>query len=106
MSPSAYVMQQVARLASVLRRFELVSNRSFTLRDLPASELLYHWNPPDGGVTERLTVFTRNGSLYVLTASTLRGGFDHMAPTFDQIARSITFTDTIAPALTTTTRGF
>jgi hypothetical protein len=86
-----FVTQQVATLASSLPKFELVSQRDVTFGGLPAVEILYHWRPPDGALTQRITVFQREGKLWSFTATALRQEFPLAKPTFDKIAASVRF---------------
>lgn len=93
MTLATFATQQVANLASALPKFELASQRNVTFAGMPAIELLYHWQPPDGGITQRITVFQRGGKIWSFTASCIRGAFEQNVALFDKIASTIQFAD-------------
>jgi hypothetical protein len=88
---ATYMMQQVSTLASVMPRFELVSQKNVTFGGLPAIEILYDWSTPDGAVRQRITIFERRGETWTFTASAMKSAFEKAQPDFDKLAASVTF---------------
>lgn len=88
---ATFASQQIANLAAGLPKFELVSQKNVTFGGLPAIELLFHWAPPDGGITQRITIFERKGAIWSFTASAMRTAFAQQLPTFEKIIASIQF---------------
>ncbi len=99
-SLSTFATQQIASLAAGLPKFDLVSQRTTTFGGLAALELLYHWEPPAGALTQRITIFERDGKIWSFTASALRTAFEQNLHVFDRIAASLKFVKSPTPGAT------
>ena len=96
-SPGTFATQQVANLSAGLPKFDLLSQKNASFGGLPAIELLYNWAPPDGAITQRMTIFERGGKIWSFTCSALRSAFQQNLPMFDRIAASIQFAGAAPP---------
>ncbi len=95
---ATYAMQQVTTLASALPKFELVSQRDVMFGGLHAVEVLYSWSTPDGGVTQRITLFDRGAHTWTFTATARRAEFEGAKPHFDRIASTLQFAQGGSPS--------
>ena len=87
----AFATQQVASLAASLPKFELVEQRNITLgaaNETPAVQVLFHWQHPDGALTQRVTMFVRGENVWSFAATSLRGDLEQTNALFDSILRS------------------
>jgi hypothetical protein len=98
---ATFASQQVANLAGSLPKFEFVEQRPATVAGQPAVQLLYHWKHPEGGLTQRITLFSKGEKTYTFTMTALRGDMDRQAEIFEKILASLTVQQPLAaPAFT------
>jgi hypothetical protein len=86
---ATFATQQVASLAQSLPGFELVEQRNdVRVGGVPAVQIVYHWKHPDGALTQRVTMFLRDATLWSFAATAVRGDLEQTAPLFDRILAS------------------
>lgn len=88
-SLQTFATQQVANLAASLPGFELVEQKPVTVSSLPAIQVLFHWQHPEGALTQRVTMFMRDRTMWSFAATGVRGNIEQSGPIFDRILASL-----------------
>jgi hypothetical protein len=69
--------------------FELAERRDLVVAGVNAVQITFHWEGPDGPLTQRVTLFERKGTLFTFAGTSAKAEAEKSRPTFDSILASL-----------------
>ena len=77
------------QFGETLAGYELIDHTEAVIGVTPATQLLYEWTHPSGRITQLVTIFVRNRTVWTLTATTPSDQLDTTDAMLQQVIQSL-----------------